>query len=519
MANIRAPLKLKSATSLTGLDNNEIFFNNNNIKIVGTSISKNIADEMANTIAAQLYLGDDVIPFHAIWGFDLDMNNSNPYTNITYTNDAVEFQPLTFNDDCTPIYGSWYNIIKKAIGCRLCAFDYHQNFIAYLNENDVTKTEDGRSIDPTKYNIMVEFNPLYYKITTSGYILSFRLATYKVDDTYVQYAFATQGKIHEKLYISKYMNRFESTDKIGVNWYSIDNVKTNEYYISSSGKAPTSTSGIALKNNTQYAENDVNKSQFNDANYTRMLPLTYHSYLYIVMISMMITKSSAATELGRLPSNIEINTGVFTLTDYGYTTFCIDLSEYYGLTGKSNNSGLFFANKYYEFYPESDKSHAYSCAFGLENFFFSNIALSGIKPNISAGSSILRTIRVCNPLYNEYDDTIADRFVTTTDNTLSTNFVTSADGYANRILMNNTYYFPSITEVYGSSSTYLCSFVTRNYYYSPNGIYMYNLGFSSVGISTGQFPSYFGGNFGIGTDQTSPILTNRCAFVRKKTTV
>lgn len=149
-----------------------------------------------------------------IYGIDINEDNSDPNSAVTYTNDAVGFTPL-YCGNGTLNYGSWANtfIIKDN---KPCVFkDGVRQY--YLNPNDYTKKEDGSASDITSGSagdVMAEFKKCYYKLWKEGNIVKFRVANYKVDNTYCCNAFLSEdGKATEKdyMYISTYEGYSDGT--------------------------------------------------------------------------------------------------------------------------------------------------------------------------------------------------------------------------------------------------------------------------------------------------------------------
>lgn len=126
-----------------------------------------------------------------IYGFDIDESNSNPETAVTYTDGAVGFKPIRGNNGATD-YGSWLDtfLLQNIKPCVVKdrAVQY------YLNPNDYNKKVDGSSADITSGNdgdVMIEFQPTFYKMWKEGNIVKFRLSKYK-QEGFVQYAFVDE---------------------------------------------------------------------------------------------------------------------------------------------------------------------------------------------------------------------------------------------------------------------------------------------------------------------------------------
>lgn len=120
-------------------------------------------------------------------GISIDMDNPDPADAVTYTGDAVGFQPLAMNFDTGVCdYGDWFDLITTdiLIGCK----PKHRG--KYVNPNDYTKYIDGTDvvnafsdayIKRGDTNMYIEFKRTWYRYKLEGNILSFELSNYKQD--------------------------------------------------------------------------------------------------------------------------------------------------------------------------------------------------------------------------------------------------------------------------------------------------------------------------------------------------
>lgn len=128
-----------------------------------------------------------------IYGFRLDPNESDPFSNVTYIEANENFIPAymdyntgTFN------YGNWSDVwfISDLKPCRL----NYDGTVAYeLDPNDYTKKSDGTDSDITDDtvdgNIMVGIPKVYYKITTNNDdTVDVRFSDIQIDEEYHCYA-------------------------------------------------------------------------------------------------------------------------------------------------------------------------------------------------------------------------------------------------------------------------------------------------------------------------------------------
>lgn len=224
---------------------------------------------------------------HVLYGFDIDESISDPSSAVTYTDDAVGFTPISVNSSGIVDYGSWKDS-DLLNGNKPCLLKNGKvNY--YLNPNDYTKKEDGSSSDIISGNdgdVMAEFNQMWYKFEKNGNIISFRLANYKVDDSYCSNAFISEADystLCPHMYIGTY----------------------NGYSLSSKLR---SLSGVLSTVNT-------NIGQFRTlatANGPGYQQLTFSKYQYLAALLVLVSKSrniQAALGNGRCSSNSQIQNG------------------------------------------------------------------------------------------------------------------------------------------------------------------------------------------------------------------
>lgn len=140
-----------------------------------------------------------------IYGVKIDKTNSNPFTAVSYTDNAIGFSPANGNNGVFN-YGSWadkfpFNQIKPCL---------YKNGVVnyYLNPNDYTKKEDGTASDITSGNdgdVMVEFPKIYWKFETVGNDLYIKYSDKKVGSGYKCLAHTRGSAEKEYAYLSAYM--------------------------------------------------------------------------------------------------------------------------------------------------------------------------------------------------------------------------------------------------------------------------------------------------------------------------
>lgn len=129
------------------------------------------------------------------FGFDLDMNDSNPATRVTYPSDTMnyKFSPAYMNSSTdTFTYGSWPSTPGKTFMPRPCivtvdSTSKKSRVSYYLNPNDYSKSINGTAIpghgtrsDYTKY--MVEWPKIYTHREVANGIYKFRCCNKPLGD-------------------------------------------------------------------------------------------------------------------------------------------------------------------------------------------------------------------------------------------------------------------------------------------------------------------------------------------------
>lgn len=123
------------------------------------------------------------------YGFELDLTNSDPNTNITYIEDSVGYEPMKVKSTGVITMGDWLNtFLTKDI--RPVAMLKGKR-IGYLSEIEEGRLESGDSI-PNKADIMVEFKKMYYMATIQENRLIFKVSNTKVDNTFNCNAFLSE---------------------------------------------------------------------------------------------------------------------------------------------------------------------------------------------------------------------------------------------------------------------------------------------------------------------------------------
>lgn len=360
-------------------------------------------------------LKSTVIPTK-IYTIRIDLNNKDPYSAVTYMNDAVGFEPLYVNQttgECN--YGSWKNIIDTVIRPKPCLLR-EGKVLTYLDPSNYSRSIYGSGVDITNESsgdVMIEFSRLYYKIEKSGNTIDFSIATQKPDDTWTSEAFLSEDglrKDRDYMYYSAYEGWVDSDNKLR----------------SLSDKIP-----------------DANKAMFNYRSYARNNGNTYSiisiaKRMYVSYLTILVTKS--------LDIKTTIGLGVSDL-DYTGDNRAIK-------SGTMNTKGLFFGNN-----TGTDGVKV----FGIENFI-------GNLAEFTEGLVRLQDALYCKTTY-PYNDTASGY-------KLIGNYPPEGSGWVKSVILSNTLFIPS--EYEASSNNYFSSYVympednTLNYVCALGGSYYMN---------------------------------------------
>ena len=237
-----------------------------------------------------------------IYGIEIDENNSNPETAVTYTDNAIGATPMFCNNGTWQM-GSWadkfpFNEIKP------CLF---KNGVVnyYLNPNNYSQKEGGGAADITSGtdgDVMIEFPKIYWKFERVGTKLYVKYSDKQGDSGYKCLAHTVGTSVKDKIYISAYRGYKDGTKLRSL-----------------SGKAPTGTQTIGTFRT---------QAQANGAGYQQ---IPYYPLLMLQVLALIAGKNrDSQTQLGR--GFVDGNSGA---TNTGQTN---DKGLFYGeSTGKKQN--------------------------------------------------------------------------------------------------------------------------------------------------------------------------------------
>lgn len=121
-----------------------------------------------------------------VYGIRIDPDTADPYTRVTYLEDAVGMTPASMGTTVFD-YGSWAGAFFMP---KPCVLNYDGTVAYYLDPNDYSKKIDGTPSNIGDLsiggNVMLEFPKIWFKYVPneSGKDGDFYVANYKVDETY-----------------------------------------------------------------------------------------------------------------------------------------------------------------------------------------------------------------------------------------------------------------------------------------------------------------------------------------------
>lgn len=121
-----------------------------------------------------------------VYGIRIDPDIADPYTRVTYLEDAVGMTPASMGTTVFD-YGSWAGAFFMP---KPCVLNYDGTVAYYLDPNDYGKKIDGTPSNIGDLsiggNVMLEFPKIYFKYVPneSGRDGEFYVSNHKVDDTY-----------------------------------------------------------------------------------------------------------------------------------------------------------------------------------------------------------------------------------------------------------------------------------------------------------------------------------------------
>ncbi len=132
-----------------------------------------------------------VSPAEYFFGYDLDVNDSNPATRVSYPlgvdNYAYSSAKMDF-DNKTFDYGNWPSTAGEKFMPKPCMLNYDGTVQEYLNPNDYTKNIEGDTslIYKTEENVnaMMEWPKIWTKRWEENGVYHFRCSDVQIDESY-----------------------------------------------------------------------------------------------------------------------------------------------------------------------------------------------------------------------------------------------------------------------------------------------------------------------------------------------
>lgn len=170
-----------------------------------------------------------------IYGYDLDTNDSNPDTRVTYPLDTDNYDYSSFHVNSSTYevsYGDWPIVPGKRFMPKPCVISYGGSSVQYLNPDNYAQTESGETISintSAKGNVMMEWPKIYTKRwEDSDGIYHFRCSDAQVDSTWECICNKDiNGNEIDHFYTSVYVGYVDSS---GSRLRSVSGVKQSSYY-------------------------------------------------------------------------------------------------------------------------------------------------------------------------------------------------------------------------------------------------------------------------------------------------
>lgn len=145
------------------------------------------------SIVNEVYLKVDSakLPFY-VYGFDIDKDDSNPLTRVTYPKDVdnFEFESVSIDpeDGSYIVERAWKTNAKRTFMPKPCMLRYDGTVAYYLDTTDYTKKDDGTPSDYNNSdfegNAMLEWPKIYTKRWEENGVYHFRCSDMKLDKDY-----------------------------------------------------------------------------------------------------------------------------------------------------------------------------------------------------------------------------------------------------------------------------------------------------------------------------------------------
>ena len=128
-----------------------------------------------------------------LFGYDMDINDSNPATRISYPTDVdnAYYNPAKMNFETLKFdYGDWPQNPGDGFMPRPCMLNFDGTVGEYLDPNDYTKTISGEASNVANVNVdykgnaMMEWPKIWTKRWEENGIYHFRCADSKIDEDY-----------------------------------------------------------------------------------------------------------------------------------------------------------------------------------------------------------------------------------------------------------------------------------------------------------------------------------------------
>ena len=242
---VRTPIVLATSDNIASATPLEPMYNEENgdiiIKNKNGHTSTSIYRSFKEKLVSDGYLSSkymDNLKNKKVFGFTINLNEHDPYDSVQYINDCADFDPITFNSDGSCNYGAWRSVIKEYFGITPCLLKKDGTFNKELKDTNYTvaaNTEEDLDVKTgAAGDVMVRFSKKYYKIEIFDDTITFKVANYKIDDSYTCDAFLDcDGKESDVMLVSAYNGSIVNSKlrsvsgKTPTKFLNIDNMRTN----------------------------------------------------------------------------------------------------------------------------------------------------------------------------------------------------------------------------------------------------------------------------------------------------
>lgn len=163
-----------------------------------------------------------VSPADYLFGYDLDVSDSNPATRVSYPLgvDNYGYNPAKMDfDNKTFNYGGWPSTAGEKFMPKPCMLNFDGTVYEYLNPNDYTKNIDGgtSAVYSTELsvNAMMEWSKIWTKRWEENGVYHFRCSDVQIDESYECWCnYNYKGEQVDHFYTSIFLGKRMTTNDV-----------------------------------------------------------------------------------------------------------------------------------------------------------------------------------------------------------------------------------------------------------------------------------------------------------------